>query len=262
MVGLIAVATSSPPVLSRRNDGHEMGEAYQRLCIRSWADCGFRVLSVNAPDEVPSLAERYPGIEFIPTTRDARSISGRKNPYIADLLSATLKAPEPVLGIVNADILFEPGQVWQRWLPNITREIVIAGQRFDTKSLLDGNLSLYHTGFDYFFFDRASAEAVLEEAMPFAIGLAWWDYWLPLTLMLKGREILMVRRPSALHLTHDSGPMLAWRPLGLRFAQVLAAQAAAGEAIERAPNLVAFLALCRELELGSAQSTEHGELDE
>jgi hypothetical protein len=139
-VGEVVVATSIPPTLSRRNENSEIGETYQRLC-------GFRVLSLNHADEIPSLAARYPGIEFIPTIRDASSISGRKIPYIADLLSATLSGPEPVLGIVNADILFEPGQTWQRWLPNITRKILIAGQRFDTRSLREGNLSLYDTGF-------------------------------------------------------------------------------------------------------------------
>src|SRR5262245_47268253 len=94
-----------------------MDSEYQALCIRSLLACGFRVLSVNHAGEIPALAARYPEVAFIETTRDASVISGRRTPYIADLLHAVSTAAEPVAGIVNSDIVFEPSEAWRTWLP-------------------------------------------------------------------------------------------------------------------------------------------------
>ena len=48
--------------------------------------------------------------------------------------------------------------------------------------------------------------------MPFAMGLAWWDYWLPAALSLKGRQVLTLDRPTVAHLIHKE-PSLddSWR---------------------------------------------------
>ena len=104
---LIAVATSIPPSLTRRDNGEVLPD-YQDLCVQSWIGNGFRVLSINDPDEIPALARRYPDVTFVATTRNASEWTGRKNPYIADLLLALNQADEPVLGIINSDLLFEP----------------------------------------------------------------------------------------------------------------------------------------------------------
>src|SRR5262245_32315501 len=104
-----------------------MDNEYQALCIRSLLACGFRVLSVNHPDEIPALAARYPEVSFIETTRDASIISGRRTPYIADLLHALATAAEPVAGIVNSDIVFEPSATWRTWLPSAATDALVMG---------------------------------------------------------------------------------------------------------------------------------------
>jgi hypothetical protein len=73
----IAVATSIPPTMSRLNAGREIGADYQRLCVRSWLDCGFKVISVNPREEVSELAARYPDVSFVAVDRDARALFGR-----------------------------------------------------------------------------------------------------------------------------------------------------------------------------------------
>ena len=55
----IVVATSFPPKLLRTNAGRPMQD-YDRLCVQSWIACGFKIISLNAPDEIPALASRYP----------------------------------------------------------------------------------------------------------------------------------------------------------------------------------------------------------
>ena len=224
----IVVATSIPPVLSRRNAGRAIDSEYQKLCLRSWLDCGFRVVSVNHLDEIAGLAAIYPEVSFVATNRDASAVSGRRTPYIADLLCALIDAPEPVVGIINSDIVFEPSPAWQTWLPRAVGKAVVTGQRLDATSLLAGTFRKYYWGFDFFFFDIKSARYLVDTAMamPFAMGLAWWDYWLPAALSLAGRHIVTLERPTVAHLIHKE-PQLddSWRQLAIHFAKFIVTEA-------------------------------------
>ena len=245
--GSIIIATSIPPNLSRRNAGRAMDADYQKLCLRSWLECGFRVLSVNHPDEIPALARSYPEVSFVAIDRDARAVSGRPTPYIADLLRALLEAPEPIAGIINSDIVFEPTPAWRSHLPRALDSAVIAGQRYDATSLLDGTFRQYYWGFDYFFFQRNAARDLVETAMPFAMGLPWWDYWLPAALSLRGREVVTLERPAVAHLIHKE-PQLddGWRQLAMSFAHFIVREAA----IRRGPLppcIRSALPVCHEL---------------
>ena len=245
--GGIAVATSIPPVLSRRNAGRAIDTEYQKLCVRSWLACGFRVLSVNHQDEIPALAPLYPEVSFIATDRDASAISGRRTPYIADLLGAVVDAPEPVVGLINSDLVFEPSAAWREGLPRSVGDAVVTGQRHDATSLLDGTFRKYYWGFDFFFFDTKSARDLVETAMPFAMGLAWWDYCLPAALSLRGRRVITLERPTVAHLIHKE-PQLddTWRELAMRFA-AFTVQEAAKHRGALPPGVSAILPLCRTL---------------
>ena len=243
----IAVATSIPPVLARRNAGRAVDAEYQRLCIRSWIECGFRVLSVNHRDEIPALAGQYPEVSFVATERDASAISGRRMPYIADLLGAVIETGESVVGIINSDLVFEPSVAWRDGLTRAVEDAVVTGQRHDATSLFEGTFRKYYGGFDYFFFDIKAARDLLETAMPFAMGLAWWDYWLPAALSLTGRQVLTLERPTVAHLIHKE-PQLddSWRELAIRFAAFVVQEAAK----HRGPlpaAINAVLPICRAL---------------
>jgi tetratricopeptide (TPR) repeat protein len=200
--GVIAVATSIPPQLARRDAGRDAPD-YQALCIQSWLANRFRVISVNHADEIPALAARYPQVTFVPTVRDARQWTGRKNPYIADLLLALKDADEPVLGLINSDLLFEPSSAWTEQLPLRMQGSMIVAHRYNTHSLRHGALRRFQ-GWDCFFFDHAMALHALENAMPFAIGAPWWDYWLPCLALLNDRRVTVIDRPVILHLYHQT----------------------------------------------------------
>ena len=147
-------------------------------------------------------------------------------PYIADLLGALIDAPEAVIGIINSDLVFEPSGAWQTWLPRMVGGPVVTGQRHEATSIVDGTFRKYYWGFD-FFFDRRSALDLLETAAPFAMGLPWWDYWLPAALSLKGRQVLTLERPTVAHLIHKE-PSLddGWRLLAISFARFIVQEAA------------------------------------
>lgn len=257
----IVVATSFPPALVRMNAGRPMPD-YDRLCVASWIACGFRVLAVNAPDEIPQLAARYNGVEFIPAQRTAQALFGRKTPFIAEIMSVLARQPEPVLGIVNSDLLFEPAPSWQDLEEAVTRRTLIAGQRLDVRSLSGGALHPYFPGFDCFFFDRAAAAELGKTRFSFSMGFPWWDYWFPLTLALRGYELRNLTQPSVLHLAHDS-PEIArsrnWRRLGCEFARGILREL---ESATPPPNWENLIVLCRELARATDGSIDSGALDE
>ena len=112
----ITVATSIPPKLVRYQNGTDIGQEYQRLCIQSWIDAGFRVISLNFPDEIPQLKHQYPAVGFVEAYRDNSAILGRKTPLLSDLLKTLSEQKEHVVGIINSDIFLEN----QDWAAAIT----------------------------------------------------------------------------------------------------------------------------------------------
>ncbi len=221
---VIPIVTSIPPKLSRSDAGQPVGASYQKLCIQSWIDCGFLIFSVNHADEIRDLAPQYPQVTFIGADDNASELTGRKNPYLYDLLSVLERRAEAVVGIVNSDILLEPSPAWRSGLAALARDAVVVGQRLDTAAIVDGALQTYPWGFDYFFFDRTGVAAVLASSRAFAMGLPWWDYWLPVALALTGpsRRIVALERPAAMHLTHT--PTYSWplmRTMTARFVSFL-----------------------------------------
>ena len=39
---------------------------------------------------------------------------------------------------------------------------------------------------------------------PFCVGMPFWDYWMPLVALLKGRPLKALRSPVALHIAHET----------------------------------------------------------
>ena len=241
----------------------ERMEDYDRLCLRSWIECGFHVIAFNGPDEIPPLAARYPEIEFVPATRNARAVFGRSTPFIADMLSALAQRPEPVLGIINCDLFFEPAPAWRDLKAIAGKNIFVTGQRYDVRTLSGGALHRYFAGFDYFFFDRAAAETLAQSTQPFSMGLPWWDYWFPLSLMLRGYQVQCIARPAVLHLVHQqqvNARTPDWRRLAREFASAMVRESTNGSL--PSPHWQALLQLCRLLDRTNDTELESGAVDE
>jgi tetratricopeptide (TPR) repeat protein len=244
------------------NAGRPMAD-YDRLCVQSWIACGFKILALNGRDEIAPLLARYPEIEFIAAERSAKEIFGRDTPLIADMASILAARPEPVLGIINCDVLFEPLPAWQNLETVVARRTIITGQRLDVRTLAGGALHPYFPGFDYFFFDRTAAAALSKMDHPFSLGLPWWDYWCPLILALSGYDLRSIVRPAVLHLAHDARTDARsenWRRLAIIFARSLAQHPDA--ACHTQSEWQDLIELCRSLIDASDGEIERGALDE
>ena len=218
------------------------------------------MLSINDPEEICRLAPEYPEVTFIPTNRNASKISGRKTPYIADLLGALANAsPENIVGIVNSDLIFEPGESWQNILSHAVKESVVLGQRYDTVSLSGAVPRKYFWGFDYFFFEKERIGELIESSLPFAMGLPWWDYWLPVALAFQGRDIRRLERPAIIHLDHGKGfKKPAVRSMAQRFISFVI-QSADRDSTTVPARLHALVAECRKVP--NTAALENGAFD-
>jgi tetratricopeptide (TPR) repeat protein len=243
-------------------NGGERIEDYDRACLQSWIACGFHILAVNGADEIPLLSERYPEVEFIPLTRTARSVFGRNTPFIADMLSVLAGRSEPVLGIINCDLLFEPDSFWRELPRVIATQTLIMGHRYDVFTLEGGVMTPYYAGYDYFFFDRAAAMALAQTPRPFSMGLPWWDYWLPLSLRLRGYQIQCLKTPVVLHLQHEQrigARTVIARTLAREFARAMLHDSRVANL--RSQDWHDLVELCRMLDQADNAQVEAGAFD-
>jgi hypothetical protein len=187
---------------------------------------------------------------------------GRDVPYIADMLTALAARNELVLGIINCDLLFQPDGFWGDLPKIIARKTAITGQRYDVMRL-NGVMNPYFPGFDFFFFDREAAKALADEPRPFAMGVPWWDYWFPLSLMLRGYDVQCLTRPVVLHLQHDQqieARTPRWRRLAREFARAMLHDSRSGHL--PTPHGKSLVGLCRVVDQADEVQYEAGAFDQ
>ncbi len=216
------------------------------IASNSWIDAGFRVLSANFPQEIPELAARYPQVHFVAVNRDASAILGRKTPLLGDLLEVLAEQDEEIVGIINADIFLE-AKDWAGVVRKAVRNGIAIAHRANVTRFDDSSPELYRRGYDLFFFQRKTIPAYV--ARPFALGLPWWDYYLPMTFKIRGLEVELINSPIAFHLDHpmhyDWG---SWQHMANEFAEFIleSARGASRRTIARR-HLAPVIRLCRKI---------------
>jgi hypothetical protein len=252
----IAIVTSIPPRTTREQGGSNIGDQYQADCVASWMAAGFKVLSVNVRDEIPLLAQRHPDVEFVPTDRDAGAVAGRRTPLIDDLLQVLARQPQEIVGIINADLCMEVGKNWIDCVAASVASTILIGHRLDVDSWSTRAGSLvaagapYTGGFDLFFFEKSAIAKCLTGAGAeryFAMGMPWWDFWLPVALALQGYRVALLREPVAGHLIHPiKYDPAVWEYLGAQFVDYVLQHTAEDTAIW-VPELAPVIERAREL---------------
>ena len=197
----LLLATSLSPVDERD---------VQHTAVRSWLDQDFSVVAVNTPQEIDALQPSFPGVLFEPATRTAEQHAKRPVPYIYDLLQAAKVHSQPgdTVGIINADIFLRPVDGLLGFLSKEAEGSVILGPRIDVpdRGAFDSYQAesepSFSVGYDYFLMSRDVIDEFKDS--PFAMGMPFWDYWLPLTAHLNGRTLKALKSPIALHVTHET----------------------------------------------------------
>lgn len=211
----IPLFTSIPPRMSRLDaNGAEIGEAYQRDCIASWRRAGFEPVSVNSANEAPPLALRVISVD-----RDASAITGRPHVFLADLLAvAARESRGRSFALANADLILTAPDIVDRVAQLQPGEFMFS-RRLDIDRIDQTQGTPYPYGYDFFAGHSADLEGLYDSGMVF--GAPWWDHWLPIMMLMRGRHIRQYE-PTVLHLNHvERWDSSVWTRLGQRFVQAI-----------------------------------------
>lgn len=186
-------------------------EDIQQAAIASWLIVGGQVISTNSPEEIAVLSPRYPGVKFEALSRTAASVAQKPVPFIDDMLRLAERQRHPFM-VINADIvLSDQPQTLRAAVECAAHGNVVCGARWDVddaiaarQALADGqdisgDVSL---GYDYFILPAALASKLPRTQL--ALGMPFWDYWLPLAALLSGAKIFDLTTPFALHSRHET----------------------------------------------------------
>jgi len=173
----------------------------QQEALATWHKAGFRLIAINAADEIPTLQPHFPDIEFAAAPRDARSHYTRSYIYFDDCLACLTSTGSRAVGIINSDLRLVNKDLFSL-VASETSPALLFGSRFDAASIDTKQGKLYAQGFDYFFFNRELLQDFPAEN--FCLGLPWWDYWAVLVPLAKNRLVKRVITPAVLHLTHPA----------------------------------------------------------
>lgn len=197
----VALATSIPPRLSRPGPGGgDAGPAWRAACLASWTAPGWRVLSVNPPEEIAALGPLPDGIAVRPAAPGVAEAFGRPGAWIADALAQAVATGAPVVGLVNADIRLDLGPARRAALRERAARGVLACNRMDLGHPGQEEGPFYRYGYDLVLMPRAAAERL--DLSGFAFGVPWWDYWILLDALTQGLPVSVVRCAGVRHLAH------------------------------------------------------------
>lgn len=176
----------------------------QQMALNSWISAGFDIISCNVREEIESVKEFFPKVQFEEMKRDGSLIMGKPCPFIYDMLQTVQKYAEDVCGIINSDIhlqKFTPNMYFYIWEKAQNRVLFIRRNDVDTlNDIKDFHFRMFFAGIDAFFFHKKNIDLLEDDGL--LIGQAMWDYWLPIMFHEKGILINEIINPIIFHIKH------------------------------------------------------------
>ena len=205
-----------PPVILATSLVPSRDEALQRANVMSWQTAGFEVISVNGAEEARALEAAYPDVRIAVAEKTAERVARKPVPHIHDLLNAlrnrcagqSTPGRHCIVDVINAYIYLRPVPKLSEIVRTHAPGALILGPRVDVDdaavfaSYRPTGTETYSVGYDYFLMSSELLDDFTES--PFAMGMPFWDYWLPLVALLHGRPLKSLNAPVALHVHHDT----------------------------------------------------------
>lgn len=160
----------------------------QKAAVDTWK--GGHVLSFNTREEIDILSKEYPNVTFIETND---TIQGK---YIK--LDAIISGFNNINAnryiIINSDIAIGDMDILNQALET---DDMLLGVRHD-----DGETEFPH-GYDVFAMTNKHLSAIRKSE--YAIGLPWWDFYVPLSIIKAGHTINVIKdNPVFTHQWHET----------------------------------------------------------
>jgi hypothetical protein len=195
-----AIFTSIPPRLVRPQQGEDVGEAYQGMCVNSWLRAGLPVYSINTREEIAALRDRFPTVNLVEVPRALSSLRGA--PTIGQIFQTMAKYGYDVNVLINGDVGFVQDFQIERLLVRGASQALVFSSRFEMDRLGVPAEVANLGGFDLFAIGQKLLRAYDDEELQ--LGLPWWDYWLPILMLVRGGQVQRLFRPAIAHLRHEA----------------------------------------------------------
>ncbi len=178
------------------------GIEHQQRALASWRRLGFEVVSLNCGEEIGVLRPDFPDVEFVEVTKDGRAETGRPLVYLDDILDYFRRRDDAICGIVNSDIELEDDPVFADIVRREAADGLVYGSRIDFEDTGTRSGTVYRGGYDFFFFPRAYLDHYRGSGL--MLGMPWWDYWLPVSTLLRGGIAKRLEGSFAFHEDHET----------------------------------------------------------
>lgn len=170
----------------------------QFKAIKSWVDSGFTVVSMNSPEEVKLLEKFYQDVKFVKTHRTLEKTYGRPLVSINALMDFAKEQNDPHICLVNSDIeIFLSGTQIDSIIEKMNDTVLISN-RLDYDDNYTG--VKYKAGFDVFFIHQKYL-GFFPQSMH-AMGMTFWDYWVPYTATKAFINVQIIQDLFAFHKKH------------------------------------------------------------
>jgi len=164
----------------------------QVTAIESWKRSGWKCCSMNTPDESAALSQKY-DIDIIETSKVLSPILNKPLVNINAMIDLAISLKEDLL-IVNSDIILTH-------LPEFKQDGITILSRYDYINDMAHGV-LFQAGFDAFHIPYKLL--YLYPPSIYAMGAAWWDYWIPYRAILAGVQVYWPHDRCAFHKIHPT----------------------------------------------------------
>lgn len=163
--------------------------ANQQAAIDSWQKYG-QCYSLNSPGEIQV---HYDGITIQETDKTVEAFTGKRCVTINAMINFAKPRGCDLL-IINSDILLTD-------LPEFKQDGITIISRYDYTDDIN-NSKIFAAGFDVVHIPRQFLH--IFNPTIFAMGVAWWDYWIPYRAMLSGVPVYWPDVKVAFHKLHNT----------------------------------------------------------
>lgn len=172
----------------------------QIIAVRSWIKAGYRVVSLNCPEEISQLKD-FKDVEFIPTHRHNQKIFKRPHVIASAIIDYLRDQKDEFNLILNSDVIIKEKSNTEKIKELSKTGVVIMNRRDFDVSMDEDSTPVFEGGFDGFFINNRFLDIFPQTIL--CLGQCFWDYWIPYSVIQAGVKLYKFDEHYLFHQKHN-----------------------------------------------------------